>query len=369
MTLMPAAEMPMALAASHAIAAWRSSKDTTPQSRYATAVNTFAALGFLSLVGDTRRSASALRRALGETGYEYSPANARRVVPGPAARFKFLRHANVAFSPQHGKLGHLDIWHRPDLPTGAKAPVLLQVHGGAWSLGDKHMGGGTLGHFARQGWVCVSVNYRLGPAARWPAMIIDVKRAIAWTREHIAQYGGDPAFIAITGQSAGAHLAALAALSPNDPAYQPGFEEADTSIAAAATLYGIYDLSSDVNGLWKLLEDVVFDTTYATDTHGWQQASPILRITPDAPPFLVVHGSTDAIVPVEQSRAFVGKLREISRSAVGYAEPPHAQHGFDTFPSTRAALTIDAMHQFLVGVHADMTRNRRREIANRDGSS
>ena len=88
-------------------------------------------------------------------------------------------------------------------------------------------------HLAAQGWVCVAINYRLAPRDPFPAHIVDVKRAIAWIREHIAEYGGDPSYLAITGGSAGGHLAALAALTPNDPAYQPGFEDADTSRAGA----------------------------------------------------------------------------------------------------------------------------------------
>ena len=72
-------------------------------------------------------------------------------------------------------------------------------------------------HLAAKGWVCVAINYRLAPRDPFPAQIIDVKRAIAWIREHIAEYGGDPDYIAITGGSAGGHLTALAAVTPNDP--------------------------------------------------------------------------------------------------------------------------------------------------------
>ena len=96
--------------------------------------------------------------------------------------------------------------------------MLLQVHGGAWILGNKEQQGIPLmQHLAAKGWVCVAINYRLAPRDPWPAQVVDVKRAIAWIREHIAAYGGDPDYIAITGGSAGGHLTALAALTPNDP--------------------------------------------------------------------------------------------------------------------------------------------------------
>jgi acetyl esterase/lipase len=207
-----------------------------------------------------------------------------------------------------------------------------------------------LGYLAERGWVCVTVNYRLAPASRWPAMVVDVKRAIAWTREHIAGHGGDPDFIAITGGSAGGHLAALAALSPNDPDYQPGFAEVDTALAAAVPLYGVHDFTRDRQGLFALLEGKIIGTSYADDERTWRQASPALRVGADAPPFFVVHGSTDAIVGVEQSRRLVDALRAGSPSAVGYAELPHAQHGFDALATARTAHTVDAVYRFLTEV-------------------
>ena len=85
--------------------------------------------------------------------------------------------------------------------------MLLQVHGGAWTIGNKDQQGIPLmQHLAAKGWVCVAINYRLAPRDPFPAQIIDVKRAIAWVRENIAEYGGDPDYIAITGGSAGGHL-------------------------------------------------------------------------------------------------------------------------------------------------------------------
>ena len=98
-------------------------------------------------------------------------------------------------------------------------------------------------HLAAKGWVCVAINYRLAPRDPFPAQIIDVKKGIAWIRENIASYGGDPDYIAITGGSAGGHLCALAALTPNDPEWQPGFEDVDTSVQVAIPHYGVYDLA------------------------------------------------------------------------------------------------------------------------------
>ena len=117
---------------------------------------------------------------------------------------------------------------------------MLQVHGGAWMLGEKQQQGQPLMyHLAQRGWLCVACNYRLSPKDAFPAHIIDVKRAIAWVREHAGEFGGNPDFIAITGGSAGGHLSSLAALTANRVEWQPGFEDADTSVAAAVPYFSL----------------------------------------------------------------------------------------------------------------------------------
>jgi acetyl esterase/lipase len=93
---------------------------------------------------------------------------------------------------------------------------------------------------AREGWVCISATYRLQPAARFPDELIDVKKVIAWARARAVEYGGDADRNVLAGSSFGARLATLAGFTVNDPAFQPGFERADTSIAAVVALYGYY---------------------------------------------------------------------------------------------------------------------------------
>jgi dipeptidyl aminopeptidase/acylaminoacyl peptidase len=103
--------------------------------------------------------------------------------------------------------------------------------------------------------------------------------------------------------------------------------------------------------MWALLENKVIRTRYADDERTWQRASPGLRVGLDTPPFLVLHGSTDTIVGVNQSRRFVEALRASSPSRVGYAELPRAQHGFDALPTARTAYTAAAVHRFLDATH------------------
>jgi acetyl esterase/lipase len=271
-----------------------------------------------------------------------------RVVDDEVEVFK-----DIAYDPAHGKRGLLDVYRRRGSES-EKAPVLLQVHGGGWSVGDKeHQGIPLMLHMAARGWVCVAVNYRLSPRDAFPAHLVDVKRAIAWVREHGPSYGADPSFLAVTGGSAGGHLAALAALTPGDPEYQPGFEHADTSVQAAVPHYGVYDFAGAIGTRRsRQLRDlflgprVLFEDP-RTHLAEFEKASPLARVRADAPPFFVIHGSSDSLVEVAQARAFVDALRAVSHEPVAYAELPGTQHAFDVFPSIRSAHVVRGVDRFL----------------------
>lgn len=278
--------------------------------------------------------------------------------PGPARMLRIWRDYAHDVDISYGEFGsrnHLDIWRRPDLDRGEKAPVLLQVHGGAWMVGNKRgQAHPLMSHLAELGWICVSVNYRLSPRSTWPDQIVDVKRAIAWTKENIAEYGGDPDWIAITGGSAGGHLSSLAALTPNEPRFQVGFEDADTRVQAAIPFYGFYDFTRDdaVHPMMPaMMAKRVFKLGRDEIVEPFRLASPITHISEDAPPFFVLHGTNDSLIPVEQARSFTARLREVSRNPVVYAELPTAQHAFDIFGSARAAHTAVAVEQFLAEVY------------------
>ena len=184
---------------------------------------------------------------------------------------------------------------------------------------------------ASQGWVCVSANYRLRPAAKFPDHLIDVKKVIAWVREHGYEYGADPAVVFVAGSSSGGQLAALAALTPNDPAYQPGFEHADTSVSAAICLHGYYGYPG---------------------TKDRSPSSPLAYDGTDAPPFFVAHGDRDSLLPAAMARLFVEGLRATSSNPVIYAELPGAQHGFDRFHSLRFDTVVEAIEAFTAWVRS-----------------
>jgi acetyl esterase/lipase len=244
----------------------------------------------------------------------------------------------------------LDIWH-PETSAGNRLPVLLQIPGGAWTMNDKR--GQAYAQMARMvdlGWICVAINYSRSPRHSWPAHILDVKRALAWVRHNIIDYGGDPDFIALTGGSAGGHLCALAALTANQPVLQPGFEGADTTVQASVPYYGVYDLTSVDNMhemMLPFLERVVFKSRFADDPARFYSASPIRNVKSSAPPFFVLHGDRDPIVPSTQARAFCTALRDAGVETVCHAELPNAAHAFDTASSLRSHVVADAVAAFL----------------------
>jgi acetyl esterase/lipase len=236
----------------------------------------------------------------------------------------------------------------------AGAPVLLQIHGGGWMLGNKHEQGLPLVyHLAARGWVVVTPNYRLSPKARFPDHLVDCKRALAWVRRNIATYGGDPHFVAVTGGSAGGHLTALMALTANDPRLQPGFEEVDTSVAAAVPFYGVYDftdrhgLKGSGDAMVRWLEQTVMPCSPQQDPALWDLASPIALVRRDAPPFFLLHGTHDSLASVAEARHFAERLRSVSAQPVVYAELPGAQHAWDIFRSVRAMQSVHAVTRFL----------------------
>jgi acetyl esterase/lipase len=265
-------------------------------------------------------------------------------------------HTNISYG-EHGIRNQLDIY-QPAQPREGGFPILLQVHGGGWMIGEKQQQALPLMyHLAQRGWLCIACNYRLSPKDTFPAHIIDVKQTIAWIREHASRYGGNPDFLAITGGSAGGHLSSLAALTPNQAEWQPGFEDADTSVDAAVPFYGVYDFLDRDNlrgsmSMQPLLSKHVMKSSPQAQRDEWEAASPISHVNASAPPMFVVQGLHDSLVWVEEARSFVTKLREVSSEAVAYAELPGAQHAFEVFHSVRTDNTVNAVSDFLEWCYA-----------------
>jgi acetyl esterase/lipase len=314
-----------------------------------------------------------LRRGLGEDYRASLPVERQRVLADDLVTREWLRpfsfrregvrvHNHIAYADA-GKRNLLDIYH-PHEPREGGYPVLLQVHGGAWMIGEKEQQAQPLMyHLAQRGWLCVAINYRLSPRAVFPAHIEDVKKAIAWIRQHVAEYGGNPDFIAITGGSAGGHLSSLAALTPNRREWQPGFEDVDTRVQAAVPFYGVYDFLDRYEirpemSMEGMVADRVMQCSLEENRDLWESGSPLTHVNEGAPPMFVIHGTHDSLVWVEEARTFVSALQAVSEQPVVYGELPGAQHAFEVFHSVRTDYTVNAVTDFLEWAHARWSEQR-----------
>jgi acetyl esterase/lipase len=322
-------------------------------------------IGLVGLAVAGRRAAGVVSRALDEVRSDTFAVPTERARPTwgrwwrvtqaiPLKGRSVTIRKNIDYWGDGAKRHRLDIYSsRLSPPAGA--PVMIYIHGGAWVIGEKREQGKPMMYeLVARGWVCVAINYRLSPKATWPDQVVDAKRAVAWVKEHIGEYGGDPNFVALSGGSAGGHLCALVALSVGDPDYQPGFESADTAVDACVPFYGVMDMTGADEGsgrygpgLLELLEKSVMKTTAAEHPEVFRAASPTFRVRADAPPFFVLHGQNDTLVPVDVARTFVRALRAVSQAPVAYAELPLAQHAFDVLASLRCQATTAGVAAFL----------------------
>lgn len=239
------------------------------------------------------------------------------------------RQRDINYGPS-GRANRLDVYRHRSEPT--RSPVLVYFHPGGFFSGNKSREARALfDRLVRSGWVCISANYRLGAAGTFPNNIVDAKRVIAWVRDHADDLGADPTTIVISGASAGAYLASMCALTAGDPIFQPGFEEVDTTVSAAAGFYGFYG---------------------SAGSSGPGHTDPVSFARADAPPFLVIHGDRDPMIPAENARRFVDAMRAVSTSPVVYAELPGGQHNFDRFPSIRSLAVLDAVEAFGIWIQS-----------------
>jgi acetyl esterase/lipase len=330
------------------------------------------AYGYFESESAARAVERALREGLGadyeqrvldefRSEFERLPRWRELVRPFRIRRAEVEKISGIRFDRQRGIDLELDVYRHRSMPR--RCPVLLQIHGGAWVIGDKkEQALPLMNQMAARGWLCVSANYRLSPHATFPEHLQDVKKALAWVRENGERYGADPNFIVVTGGSAGGHLAALTGLTANDPAYQPGFELVDTSVRACVPIYGVYDWT-DRFGFWhrkgmdRFLEQRVIKGSIEEVPDLYRRGSPMDQIRPERPPFLVVHGDKDSLAPVEEARRFADMLKEVGRAPVVYAEIPNAQHAFEIFKSLRCQMVVDGIERYLAYVYSDYLRS------------
>ena len=251
------------------------------------------------------------------------------LVPGSrgTGRRDVLHQRNLAYGPA-GRENLLDVY-RPRRSATYSA-CLVYFHGGGYRSGNKNREARALLYrLASQGWWCASANYRRGRGRRWPDQLIDAQRAIAWALAAATGHGEAAPAVFVAGSSAGAHLAAMAALTSPAGAGQP-----DTPLAGAICLYGFYDTPTWI------------------DREPSAPSAPIDLIGAGAVPFFIAHGALDSYVPVVGPRRFAERLRLVSQQPVVYAELPGGQHTFDLYHSMRFEAVIDGIEAFTAWVRS-----------------
>ena len=232
----------------------------------------------------------------------------------------------VVFGTGGGRELRCDVFTPPGGPR--RAPGVLLLHGGGWRSGDRSQlrGYGIL--LGREGYVCVASEYRLAPDHHWPAHIHDVKAALRWMHANADRIGIDPERIAVSGNSAGAHLALMLAATPGDPELEGegGNPGVPTDVAAVVAIYPPTDLTHLV-GTDPQSDDAVrtFLGPAATD-ETTRRASPIAYARAGFPPTLLIHGTADRVVSHRESLRMYEALEQagVPVELHLYAGQPHA---------------------------------------------
>ena len=225
---------------------------------------------------------------------------------------------NIAYHP--GMPRRLDVY-RPEQGTGH--PVIVYIYGGSWSSGNKELYAPAAQRFVPSGFVLVIPDYTLHPQAGYPRQTEEIAAALAWTLDHIADYGGDPRRVVLAAQSAGAQISGLALLEPR---WLAAYGHSAADVRGFVGISGVYDFEavlayhSASPRARKLLSAILG----GEDKAG--QASPIRYVSAQCPPALLIHGDADTTVPIEVGRQFHERLTAagVNSEFVTYPGAGHA---------------------------------------------
>jgi acetyl esterase/lipase len=297
---------------------------------------------------------------------DFPPTAAR--FPNGVVAMPHVEFANyVGFRPLQ-----LDLYLHADRRAHAPRLLVLWVHGGGWNRGDGRGSGAfadwpaVLAGLAARGYVVAAVDYRLSGEARFPAQVQDVKAAIRFLRDKAGAYGIDPKRVYLWGGSAGGHLAALAATTCGVAAFDPPASTGRLShaqaahaaplaqsdcVQGAAIWYGAFDLVAHGSGSGTALTPAkmadLFGCTADACEAVERAASPITYVRPETPPMLLIHGTADEEVSVEQTRRMAARL-QAAKVPVEVAYLDGANHGWiGKTPADTRRYSLEALDRTL----------------------
>ncbi len=251
---------------------------------------------------------------------------------------------DVPFGTVGGHPLLLDIY-QPAEQSSALRPAVVLIHGGGWTSFDKSTMH-TMGMFlARCGFVAFAVDYRLmhGNENIWPAQLDDVQRAVRWVRANAVKYGVDPDHIGAFGHSAGAQLAALLGMEDTRDNSDAALAKYSSRVQAVVEVSGPSDFTTHRDADDDAFLTTFFGGDYAQHSKIWQDASPVFHVSKTVSPFLIMHGTQDADVPIAQSQELADKLKQAG-AAVKFVAVEDV-HTFRT-PEARRRLALETQAFF-----------------------
>ena len=223
----------------------------------------------------------------------------------------------------YGKGGDVDLkldLYRPKDTPKRLMPAVVAVHGGGWQGGDKTGYAVLCTRLAARGYVAVTINYRLTDVAQWPAQIEDCKAAVRWVRANAREYHIDPKHIGALGGSAGGHLVALMGCADAKAGLEGkgGNPKQSSRVQAVVSYFGPHDFTTGAVTILPAAANPVnklMGGTYREKPKEYKAASPITYVSKDDPPFLLIHGDKDQLVPLRQSEQMLAALKKVGVEA------------------------------------------------------
>ncbi|HSY18290.1 MAG TPA: alpha/beta hydrolase [Candidatus Acidoferrales bacterium] len=239
----------------------------------------------------------------------------------------------VAYLPTN-RVERADLYFPLATSPAARLPAVVIIHGGGWNDGKRDAKreistGSTL---ARNGYVAMSIDYKLawGKYVVWPTNLWDCKTAVRWLRKNADRLGIDPNRIGVLGESAGGHLAAMVALTTPTDGLDPVEPDGDIScgVNCCVDMYGIADVAAFEQ------HPSMLPKTAAEAPELYRAAAPLTYVRSNSPPFLILHGTADKLVSIDQSRRLVAALEKAGVEHE-FIPVPDAPHSFDLQPVQR----------------------------------
>lgn len=334
----------LALAAVVSAICWRLGAFESTAGQVGAALHLASALALVALQWRMNRALPVLDgHEVGDDEWPFPDSPTERAfVPtlGPSLflRTQILSTARVERAVEFRRVGRrrlvLDVY-RP--PQGFEPkPAIVYVHGGGWASGSRRQSRFMCAELASRGFPVFAISYRFAPFAGLKEIISDCKAGLAWVRLRQGDYGADERTL-VMGGSAGGHLAAMLALTPNERRFQPGFEDADTSVNGGVILYGVTELSSvhttHKDPLFAWFLRMVVRSSFARQPELWRELEPVSWASESAPAMLFVHGLADGVVPLAHSKLLLSKLKEAGAREASLLEVPLGHHAFEVMPT------------------------------------